>query len=58
MKQMLDINSEKLVTERIDNQKGELTFPDRGDKIVSLLLIIKLLTNNQIAINGEDKLFF
>ena len=53
MKHVLDINSEKPVRERIDNQEGELKVEDdayKGDKVVSLLLFIKHLTNNCNAI--------
>ena len=34
-KNVLDINSEKPVRERIDNQEGELKLQNKGDKIVS-----------------------
>ena len=50
MKHVLDINSEKPFRERIDNQEGELKVQDTGDRIVSLLLFIKQLTNNCNAI--------
>ena len=40
MKHVLDINSEKPVRERIDNEEGELKLQDKGDKIVSLLITV------------------